>query len=49
MCSKTVLLLRTKIDGWMAHLQRSKEGEKKKEIYVAGRMKNKKKTELGRL
>ena len=45
MCSKTFLLLRAKTNGWMAHLQRSREEQKKKErereIYVAGRMKTK--------
>ena len=31
MCSKTFLLLRSKTNGWMAHLQRSREEQKKKE------------------
>lgn len=43
MCSKTVLLLRTKTSGWIVHLEISREEqkEKKREIYVAGRMKKK--------
>lgn len=46
MCSKTVLLLRIKTNGWMVHLEISREEQKEKErereIYVAGRMKKKK-------